>query len=403
MIDKHTAVAVADNVELGLREGQLTFDESWSPYIQGSILCPLPADPTDLEPLDPRLGARLEVRVQRDFGDTWSNADFTAAHTAPTSNADLTAAYGGWTNAQITAQFFKPWNPFGVRESQFLTADLGIRSRRIDHADKTVAFDLASDEALLQDVTLLAEEPYSLAADTTGRALVNFVLAEIGAELEPGTFDFVIDADATQWLPGVDAYRYLQPVLEANAARLWCDERRRWWLTEREPSTIGHLTLSSGDNGNLVAADDTIDRDGAEWFGSVVIRYRWVDSEGATHQAWDTAGTEYPTLSLDREQPYPGPGAAAAMLDRARGRGRVLNERAVSDYNARPGQSFTASLPGTPVQTGVVQGVAFEWPAAEMQVKTRGLIDTPTTAWVFDPPGERWIDIPVGVDWTEDI
>ena len=400
-IDIHTETAVtADGRTLPLKELSVVLDESWSPYVQGTIVAPLPDDLDDLTAVDPRTAARFLLTIRRDFGDAWSNADFTARHGA-VSNAALTAFYGPVTNGAITAQFFKPYNSFGVRATDQREMNLHVRSRVIDHVAKEVRIRLASDEALLQDYKLIATVRYTNTA-TTLRGLVGYVIGLIGGTLAAGTDDAPITAGASEWLPGVSAWDYLAPLIEKADLRLWCDEKRVWHLTQRAPLAPGHLSLTTGATGTLTEAVDTIDRDG-DYYDAVVITYRWTDSAGAQQYAWDVAGTGGLVLSETRDQLYPGPGAAAALLARARGRGRVLDLRAVSDYTATPGQAFSAFLPDTTAQTGVVSAVAWSLPDAEMSVRTRGLIDTPTTAWAFDPPGVSWNDIPVGIDWTEDL
>lgn len=400
-VDLHSESAItAAGLVLPTKSIRLALDESWSPYVQANLVCPLPADLDDLDSVDPRTVSRFLVTMRRDFGLAWSNGDFTARHGVGT-NAALTSVYGSMTNGAITAQFFVPFNTFGVRATDQREANLHVRSRVIDHVAKEVRITLASDEALLQDYALVALAKY-INTFTSLRSLVADVIGLIGATLQTGTDDAVIVAGA-EWLPGVSAWDYLSPLIETADLRLWCDESRHWWLTQRSPLVAGHLALATGEAGTITDATDTIDRDG-EFYDAVVITYKWTDTLGAQQIAWDVAGAGYTrVLSETREQIYPGPGAAAGILKRAEGRGRVLDIAAVSDYTATPGQAFTASLPDTVDQTGIVSAVTWEAPAAEMRVRTRGLIDTPTTAWVFDPPGLSWDSIPVGVDWTEDI
>lgn len=74
--------------------------------------------------------------------------------------------------------------------------DLLLRSRVVDHDAKTVRLRLASDEALLQDYATLTADAGARAHEASLRAVVDYVLAKIGAALEPGAFD----ADVTaQW------------------------------------------------------------------------------------------------------------------------------------------------------------------------------------------------------------
>lgn len=402
--DAHTATIALQGATLNADSARVTVDESWSPFVQVNVECGLPDDLESMVAVDPRDADRVTLTLRRDYGEVWANSVFTAAHPTPTTNATLTAAYGGLTNGAITSLFFRSWNAFGVRDSDTRVFDVTVRRRTIDHLSKKVTLELASDEALLQDYALIATTKY-VNVQTSLRGLVAYVLGLVGATLQPGSDDASITAGALEWAPGQSAWDFLRTPVETAALRLWCDEARHWWLTARAPLSAGSLTLTTGENGTLKSAVDSIDRDG-DWHDAVVITYQWTDALGAQQRAYDVAGdalTATKVYSVTRDQKYPGAGAAAQMLKQSAGRGRVLDLTAVADYRAAPGQAFTAQLPDTPIQTGVVSAVTWQLPSAEMTVRTRGLTDTPTTAWIFDPPGLSWSSIPVGIDWTEDI
>lgn len=201
------------------------------------------------------------------------------------------------------------------------------------------------------------------------------------------------DPDAIIWEPGTKAWDYLQPLFESAGLRLFCDESRKWWLVNSSAYTVaGQVNLSQANN--LTRAEDTISRR-EEWFDSVVIRYRWDDSAGASHTAYDSAGTSGGVTRLvEWERPYPGAGAAASILERAQGRGRTLALEALSDLTTTPGMSLVASLPNTPIQTGVVGNVTWSFSAdgesGVMRLGSRGLTDTPATAWALAPATRTW-------------
>lgn len=206
-------------------------------------------------------------------------------------------------------------------------------------------------------------------------------------------------ADSLTWSPGETAWDFIEPLVQASGLRLWCDEARRWWLTDPSAADSGQINLTEGIN--LTEAEDRISRDEA-WYESVVIEYRWLEA-GAQWVKYDAAGTGGRCLTLTYERPWPGPGAAAAVLHRARGRGRVLAVSALSQYRAAPGQTLQATLPGTPVQTGVISSVAWRFPEQQMTVGSRGLTDTSPTAWIQLAEGEQWIDSPPGESWIEEV
>lgn len=399
MIDLHSATLTLNGETLRIKSGSVRADESWSPYVQADIVCPLPAN---IEAVDPRDDVRALVTLRRDFGTPFTNAQFTAAHATPTTGAALTAAYAGMTNAQITARFFEPYGA-SIRAPQVAEFNLAVRARRVNHVTQELSLTLASDEKRLQDYALLQTVPYTNFT-TSLRALVGDILSRVGGSLEPGDFDAVIAEAGTSWTPGATAWDYLSPHIEKADGRLWCDASRRWHLGPRESLEPGQLTLTTGANGTLTRAEDTIDRSGEAWADAVVVAYKWTDAAGAQQAAYDVAGdpaTARKVMTLTREQPFPGAGAAAAILKRSEDRGRVLALTAVSDYTAQPGQAFMATLPGTPALTGIVSAIAWDLTGFEMTVDTRGLLDTPATAWSFQPAGRTWNDVPTGTDWTE--
>lgn len=75
--------------------------------------------------------------------------------------------------------------------------DLGLRSRRVDHAAKTVTLNLASDEALMMDYAALTVDTGARAHESSLRAVCDYVLDKIGASLAPGAWD----ADVTAYWP----------------------------------------------------------------------------------------------------------------------------------------------------------------------------------------------------------
>lgn len=77
------------------------------------------------------------------------------------------------------------------------TCDLGLRSRSIDHVQRTIELELASDEALLMDYIALEDDPDPRLYETSLRDVIDYVLDKIGAALEAGPDD----ADVTAYWP----------------------------------------------------------------------------------------------------------------------------------------------------------------------------------------------------------
>jgi len=209
--------------------------------------------------------------------------------------------------------------------------------------------------------------------------------------------------------PGDTYWDFLDTVIQAGALRLFADEQGVWRLVEPAGYLVPGL-LNVGETTNAVEGNDIISlvrsSEGVpQWATGVVIKYTWIVA-GVTNTAYDVAGTGDVIARIEVERPFPGAGAAAAYLKRYTGRGRVQNLTALLDLEATPSMALSSTMPGTPIQTGVVSAVTFYWSAdgdehGLMDVRSRGLTDTPETAWVLQPVGYAWDDVPVGMSWPE--
>lgn len=72
--------------------------------------------------------------------------------------------------------------------------DLCLRMREVDHASRVIRVELASDEALLMDHKPLTVDGGARVHESSLRAVVDYVLDKIGAELEPGPDDADVTA-----------------------------------------------------------------------------------------------------------------------------------------------------------------------------------------------------------------
>ena len=193
--------------------------------------------------------------------------------------------------------------------------------------------------------------------------------------------------DLLNWMPGVSAYDFLEPIIQATGYRLWCDELGVWKLA-KDWALNNQINVSPA-NGVKVATD-TRTRNDRNYWQSVVVKYTWQDSTGVQRIAYDSAGTGDLCLFEERNSPYPGPGAAGYILSRAAGKGRVLDLAATSNYDTSPGSILIVTLPDTPIQSGVVSSVTYNFPSGDMSITSKGLTDTPASAWVVAPPSRTW-------------
>lgn len=352
--------------------GSVTLDESWSPYVQASLTIPIP--PADvLAALDPRRpgGARVRVTLTQRFGSSEPLSTLSADWSGMTLE-DVSALYAGQTLAAISDTYGRPYNASGTQASTVRRLTLHLRARTVRRSTGTVVLDLASDEALLQDLARVDDTPVQ-PAQTNVRSAVQLVLDEIGATLMPGPDNGTIDPDALFWQPGVSGWNYVSPLVTAAGLRLYCDERRRWHLVKPLAATEGELVI---DRARLTADESKLSREG-DWYEAVVVTYRWTDSAGTERERHDVAALPDWTRAhhVVHERPWPGPGAAAALLARARARGREDAGTLVSDYTAVPGQRlvFTGDDPAE----GLLARVRWDLGTDEMQVRSRDLIEDP--------------------------
>jgi hypothetical protein len=398
-----TVTATVDGIPLSVEECTITLDESWSPYAQGQLIIATPIAATR-ELLDPRKGKRVLVTFRQTF-DTGSDFVPTLAY--------YTSLFGGQRIGSIAKQI-TPQTLGGLtaRADLGLTTDkrspvtrtfnLGIRERRVAYRGGRLELRLASDEAILNTVSLVSNDPY-----TASRNDLRFIVQRTIDKSNTPTNDLTglanarVPADAHTWLPGVFAWDFLTPLLQQSGLRLWNDEKQRWHLDLAGKITNDVVTLSYLDT--ITDPFETVSLDKL-YFDAVVVTYKWRDAANVDHTEYDLAQqTDKPksVLNLTYETVYPGPGAAARVLNRAQGRGREYEIEAVSDFNVTPGFQARIDLESAPIQSGVVSAVSWSFPADRMRVTTRDLTDTPLTAWLFAPVGLAWEELPEGLSWQE--
>ena len=409
-LSKHYAVVTLPNgTELKPISVTLTADETWSPYIQGTVVLPS-NQVTGI--IDPRAGGRLKIRMQQDFGDLIYLYELTAAFSGDVSN--VTTAYS--PNIQpfeITRQFSQPWNifeqalplsavtaayapvtplkltnanlstvwrmsdylhaegTFNPTPSTVFTADLGVRSIAYDYVSKEATIEVASDEALAQDKIGYGDDIAIQYSDL--RSLINEILSAIGATLEPGEANFTYsppyNLEKYEFNLENTVWDILDILTKAADLVIYCDEQRRWYLIQ-PTATAGTLTLKDDDN--ITAFTKQLTRDG-NYYNEAVIRYEAFD--GVIFDTFYQSGTG-PIRSMYLERKgleFPGFGAAEAIVQRSLTRGELYDMQAVANFDARPRQSLTVDITGETVKTGIVQSVSWTLPGATMNLELREL------------------------------
>lgn len=391
MISEHEYSVVIAGERLPITSGTVTLDEGWAPYGQARVEIPLP--PADkLRDLDPRVAGRAMVTMSARYGSAYRVAQMTERYAGLPMSA-ITADLVGKSHREITAELSEPFSSSGHRDTSFRRLDLGVTERDIDRKRGVLILSLATDEALLQDDMPTA--PLT-PGQWTVRAAVALALARIGAVLQPGAADGTVSGQAAVWEVGTTGWDYVQSLVNAAGLRLWCDERRRWWLTAPlGPETApGVYTAVVGESVDFL---EKLSRD--EWATGVIVTYEWDTSAGRQTQH-DVAGGGTRVVQIRVPRPWPGNGAAAAILQRMRARGSLITSTQVSTYEVTPGWVMRAPSTDTAHQAGLVSSVVWNLDTDVVDVSSRDLSDTPARSWIMQPDGYRWTDVPVGVKWT---
>lgn len=220
--------------------------------------------------------------------------------------------------------------------------------------------------------------------------------ATVRTPITPG-----IDPDALIWKTGVNAWDFLLPLTSAAGLILYCDELRDWRLVTAEERSLG--TQINVSPTNTRAGTDTLTRvDPDVWCTGIIVRYKWDDKDGISHEKLDTAGTSGVLVEIVMNTPYPGPGAAAAILARRDGLGRVQSVTSTTQYNTTPGMSVQISLPGAPDTLGRITAVDFDLAEGYMQLDTAGLIDVTPGDWLMVDADANWNDyMTADTDWND--
>lgn len=401
-VSRHTITATVASigVTLHVKTASVSLAEDRAPYALVELRCANPT-PADRDLLDLRGDDLLvDVRLRRDFGSAWSLADVTDLTGGTVST--LTALIDGAPLSALTNSFYRPWNGSQVRASQSRNMRLYITDRQFNDETGEATITAVSGETLLIGDRLAAATAWD-PSSTNLASIAQSVLDRYGVQLQasPATAT-VAEVDATLWKPGVAAWDYLDPMLEAASLKLWCDDAGLWYLTERQPTVDGQVSASA--LVNLTGYTDRMTFDANVWTDAVIVEYRWIDEFDLNQVAYDYAG-EQPARAASHvvrdNTVYPGAGAASGILNRSQGRGRVLEVGTISNYRHTPGQAAQITPLVGDVQTGYVAAVSWKFPEGEAELRTRGLTDTPATSWLGVPAGTDWLDIAIGVDWTE--
>ena len=409
-LSKHTATVFSESglTYLSPMSLEVAIEETWSPYIQASMVI---KSALFSEELDPREQDRLKIRLHQAFGEllevnalTYDFGGSVAAVTAkyspviprditddytrpwnafepglPISHitasylgdvSDLTAAFAG--DVSDVSKFLHGTGSFNPQPSTVFEADLGIRAIERNYLSGETTVRLSSDEAILQDYAHTSSTPYT-PATTDVRTLVNYVLGKIGAILEGGTATGTFDNTDVEWQAGQSGWDFINPIVQQSNLVLYCNEAREWYLVA-SGAVSGELELS--DTNNVTQLQASLDRS-TNYFDSCVIEYVWNDgtTQRKEYDIYAPSGSNKTYKITYNDTPYPGAGAAEALTLRALTRGSTYELDSVSNYDARPRQELTVDVTGEPLKTAVVSSIRWQLPSARMAITVRDLAE----------------------------
>jgi hypothetical protein len=356
-------------LDLQPERATVTLDESWSPYVQATLVCPLPSgDPLSI--IDPRDNLRVNLNLTASGAGSLTAADLTAMYAGQTA-ANLTTAFSGQTASYLTTLWGQSYNtPLDLSLNVSRSMNLGLRSRSLDYIAGTMTLTLGSDEFLLQDYIRLdlTNPSWQPPAVTSLKSLVQWALTLIGGALDPSSSDAVINSADVVWNQGEDLWSFLDGFMSNAGLRLWCDENRVWWLAPAFDGSAGEAFIT-----NLTGLDDDLDR--TTWGNGVVLVYTYTDpTTGATTTRYQGSyGAEYTKGVVVKKVSKAAPTGAAATLERAMSRGRAVVAKAVNNYAVTPGLTGYLSTTSTTIPPVLISAVAFDFPSDEMTVRTRDL------------------------------
>lgn len=322
---------------LKVKRSQVTLDRTWSPYVQGSVVCAIP----------------------------------TTASGAPDQAA--TAAIDPRTAYVVRTAFGMLNLDTGATSS--LNAVGYARSRSADYSTGELALNYSGAESLWQDYLNVSD--FAQTAVKTDLQLVKSAIDTVGVAwtgggapswtvTNPDGGSFSVAVADSLWSADASAWDFANGIEEAAGRWLRSDETGAVLVTGADyVANTAIRTLSDADR--ILSLVDTIDRDSRDYANAVTVRYNGDNPVTRTASGGFGAGPRK-TLLIDR------PGkrrsydtSATAYAQRAQRRGRSLAVTAVADLSVRPNQSWWINYLGAS-WFGKVQSVTFRFPEGLMDL-----------------------------------
>lgn len=341
--------------ELDATDAELTFDEDWTPHIQGTLSMGVPAD-AELAKLDARLGCVIEVTA----GYRYAKDD----------------------------------------EDTLIMALLQLRNRSINHETDRMTLRFEGRESLFIDHVLTGSEDVSRASLTAYlQDIVGYVLLPEELETtrlysaEKGSFARELKGDpATLTRESAE----LRPELGKTAWEMIAEAQRRTgtWIysadgnnlnVDRRPEIAEKpvLTLELGESGTIKSGESNLGAE--EFYNEVIFSYEWRDDNKlpAEQSVRGRAYARYGPLNvlqvrrrtyfevIDRRVSQPEADAAARdKLARLMTKGHQYTINAVAAYWLRAGDTVALNIDGT-TRRLLCKSVKFDFADGTMVVQLR--------------------------------
>jgi hypothetical protein len=314
-INSAAGVAIA---ALAVKSWSMTFDCTWAPYVQGTVVAVAPTDAGVLAAMNPRAGIR--------FAGTLAMQDLL-------------------TGVTVT----RP-------------VDLVVRSRPIRWSTGEMTLSVASDESLAQDLAKSADYSSWFVTNPGSGPVVTDVIRSI-TQLFTGdltTVDAsfggqVVPVDGMTWGAGTSAWDFAQSVVEAASGWYYVDELRAWRLVKPGFTADASTHTISGSD-YVVDVLDTVSRDDPAWGTAAAVFYDATSPAGVV--ASDSGISPAKWLFVHRNSKKTGGNAATSVRTNAQKRGRTLQVDAIGDITARPNQTWRVLYRGQDF-TGTLQSVTL--------------------------------------------
>lgn len=319
------ATTTTPSTALKVKSATVTFDATWSPFIQGTLVCALQsaADNTATDPRKP-------MRAKFTLGQTFNGA------------------------------------------AQSLNLDAWLRSRISDYGTRETTLTFASAECILQDYASLAGNQYAAAVDdftVTADVLGGIDLYNMTHTLSrtnPGsTGGFTVAAADAGWDAGTTAWDVINNLEAPKGITMRGDETGVVLARQALDYTADSSTYYMRGSDRVITVTDAIDRDSADWANGVFINYTWNKGLNSSTDYGVASGQPSPnilkTVVINRDGHRTATGEALARANRMVKRGRTLNVTAVADLSLRPNRPVWVGF-ADQAWFGTLRAVTFRWP-----------------------------------------